>query len=240
MNTKFTTDIRNHNVIRVTTGTLAVICATALFVACTSSGPSPTKSTEVIAIDRTGSTRATGTWPAEVASIVKGQIANAVVDHVDTVTLISIGSDLADTAKVAQVELDNLGCNNATTCADARTALANQASTAAGQVAATPLRRGGTDIIAAIETAKAICGTDRCSITLVTDGRDSRLTPTGTAEQLAAKYASELPRLAGVTVQLIGLGADDADAAQVDRTHQFWTLVLKHAGVTDPTIARSL
>jgi hypothetical protein len=240
MGMKFNRHNRNQKGISVVSSVTAAVCGAVLFAACATSSASPTRSTEVIAIDRTGSTRGTGTWPTEVTGIVKGQISQAFEHHIDTLTLISIGSDLADTAKVAQVTLDNLGCNNANTCADARSALANDAATAASQVAATPVSRAGTDILAAIETARALCGTDRCSITLVTDGGDSRLATPGTAEQLAHKYGSELPVLDGVSVQLIGLGADGSNAMQVDRTQRFWTILLKHAGVTDPTIARSL
>lgn len=231
----------NRTDLRRIGGVLVVLAAVAIiFTACSKSNAHRAKATEVIAIDRSRSTEATGTWPQEVAGIVKEQTLRAFDDHVDTLVLVSIGSDLADTAKVAQVELNKLDCNNANTCDDDRNSLAGQAATAAGQVAATPVSKAGTDVIASINTAKAICGTNRCALTIVSDGADSRLAARGTAKQLVAKYGSEFPNLTGVTVRLIGLGADRADAAHVQRSREFWTLALKRAGATDIIIARSI
>ncbi len=204
-----------------------------------SSGANAPKTTEVVAVDRTRSTSTSGTWPQEVAGIVKEQTGIAFTKNVDSVVLVSIGSNTADTAKVAAVSLHS-DCSNANVCHDDQVSIGTQLGTAAGKVAATPVGKAGTDIIAALNTAKAICGRDKCVITLISDGADSRLFGAGSADELVAQHIGEFPKLTGTTVHLIGLGADESNSAAVERIKAFWVTALTRAGAVDIQISRSL
>ncbi|MDA8047909.1 MAG: hypothetical protein M0Z30_22200 [Actinomycetota bacterium] len=165
--------------------------------------------------------------------------AQAMAGHFTKLELIGIGANPAETATAATVNL-KLSCGSPQTCTDSQTALAAQIGAAAEQVASVPVSQSGTDIIAAIKTADAICNGARCSIALLTDGADSLLLEPGTAAQLAARYEPLLPNLHGVSVNLIGLGADGSPSDVVARTAQFWQLVLTQAGASSVHIARSL
>jgi hypothetical protein len=208
-----------------------------LVAACSDAGH--TFKTQVIAIDRSHSTAATRSWPEEVAGIVQQLTLDGFKNEVGKIVLASIGTDTYEASKVAEVSL-KLDCSNKNVCNDDKSNLAGQLGSAARQVAAATVKKSGTDIVAAIATAKAICGPAPCGITLVTDGGDSRLNTPGSPEQLVAKFAAEFPNLTGVTVQLIGLGADATGRTHVDRTKAFWTLALKRAGVPNPVVARSI
>jgi len=234
-----TKSIHGHRNAVWVAGAIALSVTVAALSACGGPSTPQDKAVEVIAIDRSHSAAGTGSWPQEVAGIVQQQTRLAFENNVGRIVLVSIGTNTYDAAKVAQVDL-KVSCSNDNVCKDNKTIIATELGNAAGQVAAATVRKPGTDIVAALVTAKAICASAPCTISLVTDGGDSRLNAPGTPQQLVKKFAIEFPNLNGVKVQLIGLGADGTDRTHVDRTKAFWTLALEHAGANDPIVARSI
>jgi hypothetical protein len=196
--------------------------------------------TEVVAIDRTGSTTNVTSWSTEVAGIVRGEATKAIHAGIDRLTIISIGANTADTAKVAEVNL-GLDCTNSNTCADDAAALAKQIGSIAGQVASVPVTTPGSDLIAGLQTAAAVCGRARCKVTLITDGQDTRLySSTTPGDQLAQQVAPIVPSLKNTVVHLIGQGADGSPPNAVERVRTFWQVLLGIKHAHDIRIARSL
>lgn len=192
----------------------------------------------VIGIDRTGVARTSG-WAGEVATVTSAAVDAAFVEGIEELHLIGIGSNMNATSRVARADL-RLDCPNEHRCEDDRKLIRNQVADAAGRVAAMPVRQTGTALIEAIQTAVDICAGRSCQVILITDGQDSRLHGAESVDQLISQIQPTLPKLTGITLRLVGLGADDSSPQSVARAEKFWTRLLRGAGATDVRIGRSL
>ena len=229
---------RTHGLIRVASIGLLITAGAATIAACAGGGSTP-HVTKVIVPDRTGSTSSISTWPQEVAATTDTIVNDAYKAGVDRIVLQSLGANYGDSAAVADVNL-RTKCNNAKSCADDHDALATQIAEAAGQLAGTPLGHGGTDIIAAITTAKSVCGHDPCRIDVLTDAEDYRIQNNTPVKTLIDRYAAEVPDLHGVVIRLIGLGVDGSSTEHADRAKAFFEGLLTRAGAQHVVIARSI
>jgi hypothetical protein len=196
----------------------------------------------VVAIDRTG-VAASETWSTEVAAQVASEVDQAIGDGVDLIEIIGIGSTPNDTVRWATVDLTEIEGNTRAKREAARDQLVTAAGAAAHELADTPVTTYGTDVVAALSEAAALCqGPDvgSCSILLVSDLEDQRVTRAASTAAAVEALTPIMPELAGIPVHVTGLGASGADSTIVTRVQKAWDALLHSAGAIDVRIARSL
>jgi hypothetical protein len=196
----------------------------------------------VVAIDRTG-VAASETWSTEVATQVASEVDQAIGDGVDLVEIIGIGSKPIDTVRWATVDLTEIEGNTRAKREAAREQLVTAAGAAAHELADTPVTTYGTDVVAALSEAAALChGPDvgSCSILLVSDLEDQRVTRAASTVAAVEALTPIMPELAGIPVHVTGLGASGANSTIVARVQEAWDALLQSAGAVDVRIARSL
>lgn len=222
---------------------LALLCLlTTLLVGCETGDDEADRHQLVIAIDRTGVAQASS-WQAEVAAQTQAALEDGIQDGVDQVSLLSIGSDTNQTATVATADLTSIEGNTRAKRDAARQTLINEIASAAAQVAAQPVETSGTDVFAALEQAASLCHAPEvteCSVLVISDLEDQRVTGAPSAEEAIASLAALMPDLVGISVQVSGLGASGADAATVQKVKTVWSTLFEQAGAVDVRIARSL
>jgi hypothetical protein len=185
----------------------------------------------VIAIDRTGVT-ANETWPADVGTQVTAEVERGLDDGVDSIELIGIGS--------TPTRVDG---NTEAKRQAARQDLVTSAGATARRLVEEPVGTDGTDVLSALTEAAALCRDPRvrsCSILMVTDLEDQRVTDAPSVEAAVDSLAPQMPRLDDIAVRVTGLGASGADAALVTKVNDAWSALLQGAGAADVRIARSL
>jgi hypothetical protein len=196
----------------------------------------------VVAVDRTG-VADQETWAAEVAGQVGARTERAMAEGASRLELIGIGSNTQQAARVVTVDLDGVDGNTAAKRDQARRRLVESVAAAAGHVAAQPVTTSGTDVLAALEQAADLChgpGVRTCSILLASDMEDQRVSLAPSAEEAIAALASGMPDLAGVGVEVTGIGASGGGGAVATRVEAVWTQLFEQAGAVDVRIARSL
>jgi hypothetical protein len=196
----------------------------------------------VVAIDRTG-VAASKTWATEVATQVGGEVERAIRNGVDRIEIIGIGSTPKDTVRWATIDLTQLEGNTRAKREAAREQLVAAAATAAHDLADTPVTTYGTDVVAGLSEAAALCSSPdvgACSILLVSDLEDQRVTGTTSASEAVKALSPIMPKLDGIPVHVTGLGASGADSTAVTRVQETWVTLLRSAGAVDVRIARSL
>jgi hypothetical protein len=196
----------------------------------------------VIAIDRTGVT-ANETWPADVGTQVTAEVERGLDDGVDSIELIGIGSTPNDTMRWATIDLTRVDGNTEAKRQAARQDLVTSAGATARRLVEEPVGTDGTDVLSALTEAAALCRDPRvrsCSILMVTDLEDQRVTDAPSVEAAVDSLAPQMPRLDDIAVRVTGLGASGADAALVTKVNDAWSALLQGAGAADVRIARSL
>jgi hypothetical protein len=196
----------------------------------------------VIAIDRTGVT-GNGTWSVDVASQVMAEVERGLDDGIESVELIGIGSTPKDTERWATIDLTHIEGNTQAKRNAVRDGLVTAAGAAARQVAEQPVTTYGTDVVAALTEAAALCNTPtvrRCWILLATDLEDQRVTNAPSAAAAVEELRPLMPDLEGIPLSVTGLGASGANSSLVDKVAEAWDALLREAGATDVRIARSL
>lgn len=197
----------------------------------------------VVAVDRTG-VADQQTWASEVAGQVGARTERALAEGATRLELIGIGSNTQQAARVVTVDLDGVEGNTAAKRDQARRRLVERVAAAAGQVAAQPVTTTtGTDVMAALEQAADLChgpGVRTCSILLASDMEDQRASLAASVEEAVAGLAPGMPDLAGVGVDVTGIGASGAGGDVVTRVEAVWARLFEQAGAVDVRIARSL
>jgi hypothetical protein len=196
----------------------------------------------VVAIDRTG-VAASQTWSTEVAAQVGGEVERALRDGVDLIEIIGIGSTPNDTVRWATIDLTQIEGNTRAKREAAREQLVAAAATAAQDLADIPVTTIGTDVVAGLREAAALCSSpdvEACSILLVSDLEDQRVTGAASAAEAIEALGPIMPKLGGIPVHVTGLGASGADSTVVTRVQETWDTLLQSAGAVDVRIARSL
>lgn len=219
------------------------ICAVSLvLISCACSDEQPDVHQFVLAIDRTGLAQIES-WSAEVATQTQAALEAAVADGVDHVDLIAVGSNTQQVATIAEADLNDIEGNTEAKRDAARQTLLDNIASAAAQAAAQPVDTAGTDVFAALDQAASLCQAPEvteCSMLLISDLEDQRVTGAPSAEEAITSLAPLMPDLTGVSVQVSGLGASGVDAATVQKVKAVWTELLQQAGAVDIRVARSL
>ena len=226
---------------------IAALVAVAVAVAgCGSRPATPTQeeptALSVVAVDRTG-VAAAETWADEVAVQVSSEAERAMGDGFDRIEIIGIGSTTNDTVRWATVDLTRIEGNTRAKRAAERERLIAAAGAAGHDLAAAPVTTYGTDVVAAISEANALCrnpGVGPCSMLLISDLEDQRVTGATSAAAAVEVLTPLMPDLGGVSVRVSGLGASGADSTVVTQVEQAWQTLLESAGAVDVRIARSL
>jgi hypothetical protein len=196
----------------------------------------------VIAIDRTG-VAGNGTWPVDVASQVMATVESAIGDDVESVDLIGIGSTPGDSLRLATIDLLHIGGNTRAKREAARQEVIATAGATARQLAEQPVTTNGTDVIAALTEAVALCqdpAVTRCSIVVASDLEDQRVTRAPSVDAAVDALLPLMPDLDGIPVTVTGLGASGADSALVTKVSAAWDALLRASGASNVRIARSL
>jgi hypothetical protein len=196
----------------------------------------------VIVVDRTGVARQ-DSWGSEVGSQTRARVERALADGVDRIHVTGAGSNTAQTATAATVDVDAIDANTPARRREQERRLVNQVAMVASRLASQPVDTGGTDIVAALRQAADSCSSPdlaSCSILLLSDMEDARVVRSTDPATAAGQLASQMPALTGVTVEVSGLGASGSDAATVSRVEETWTRLLTQAGAVDVRMARSL
>ena len=196
----------------------------------------------VVAVDRTG-VADRETWAAEVAGQVGARTERAMADGANRLELIGIGSNTQQAARVVTVDLGGVEGNTAAKRDQARRRLVESVAEAAGQVAAQPVTTNGTDVLAALEQAADLChgpGVRSCSVLLASDMEDQRVSLATSVEDAVAGLSPGMPDLAGVHVEVTGIGASGAGGDVATRVETVWSQLFEQAGAVNVRIARSL
>jgi hypothetical protein len=192
----------------------------------------------VLAVDRTASVNGNGAWPEEVAAVARETVVRARENGATRLVVIGVGSNVADTAKATDVNLA-FECQNPRRCGEDLDRVAGQVSAIAARLAQTPPTSPGTDVVAALVSARDLCGDHPCEVVVASDLEDSRLADPQSPAVLANSLSPSIPSFAGIPITLVGLGADGAPTAAVSKAETFFHLLLSAAGST-PVITRNL
>jgi hypothetical protein len=217
---------------------VAVICI--LFPSCSNASEGG-GGTLAIAVDRT-SIAQMATWPSETGAWAQALTEDAMAAGVEKLVILSIGPSASDTGKLAEVDL-RLDCEDED-CAQDKALLMAGVAKAVGTVADTPLEDSGTDLVAALITARGLCGSGPCTIAGLTDGLDKTFfgKPVDGEHRAEIVHAlsSALQSVAGASVELVGVGANPESEVGAAALTEIWKESLANAGVTKVTVVRAI
>lgn len=235
--------LRRRAVCTVVLAAMTVILSTAIIGCTKQEAKAPVKS--VLVADQTGIVNGANayadSWKAEAGSTAGRIFDESVSGGVDQIDIVTLGTNSAQAAKVASVRLDVRG-NTEGKRDFSRRQLRGQFISAVEQVLSVPVETVGTDIATALQTAAGTCtsaGASCQGIWLLSDMEDTAVLSAPTDEAAIRDLEPRLPKLTGIKVTAIGVGASGSDPATVTRVRTIWPVLLKNVGAISIQLLRS-
>lgn len=223
-------------------GLLAALVVSAVLAGCGGNG-SDRSTKELVGVDITG--MASGSvaepWKAEATATAARVFDQAMADGVDEIDVITIGTNTTQAGKVATIKLKVEG-NTPAKRDYARDQLRRQFVGLVQQILDSPVTTNGTDVATAFQTAAGSCTTGGATcnhIWMLSDLEDTSFLQIPDDDAATESLVSRLPRLNGIPVTVVGVGASGGSAETVARVRAIWPAALEAAGAGPVQILRS-